>query len=89
MPFLNGLHGCLMYTAGFREPAVKLANESDKPIAQTKRKFKATTDSKHDKPISPNFLDREFKVSRPDQVYVGDITYMPAFKFKYAQSKPV
>lgn len=43
---------------------------------KTKRKFKATTDSKHDKPISPNLLDREFNVSRPDQVYVGDITYI-------------
>ena len=43
---------------------------------KTKRKFKATTDSKHDKPISPNLLDREFNVSQPDQVYVGDITYI-------------
>ena len=43
---------------------------------KTKRKFKATTDSKHDKPISPNLLDREFNVGQPDQVYVGDITYI-------------
>ena len=43
---------------------------------KTKRKFKATTESKHDKPISPNLLDREFNVSQPDQVYVGDITYI-------------
>lgn len=43
---------------------------------KTKRKFKATTDSKHDKPISPNLLDREFNVSQPDQVYAGDITYI-------------
>jgi putative transposase len=43
---------------------------------KTKRKFKVTTDSKHDKPISPNLLDREFNVAQPDQVYVGDITYI-------------
>jgi putative transposase len=43
---------------------------------KTKRKFKATTDSKHDKPISPNLLDREFNVGQPDQVYAGDITYI-------------
>lgn len=43
---------------------------------KTKRKFKATTDSKHDKPISPNLLDREFNVNQPDQVYAGDITYI-------------
>lgn len=43
---------------------------------KTKRKFKATTDSRHDKPVSPNLLDRELKVNQPDQAYVGDITYI-------------
>ena len=43
---------------------------------KTKRKFKSTTDSKHDRPISPNLLDRKFNVNRPDQIYVGDITYI-------------
>jgi putative transposase len=44
---------------------------------QTKRKFKVTTDSNHDKPIAPNLLEREFTVANPDTVYVGDITYIP------------
>lgn len=44
---------------------------------QTKRKFKATTDSKHDKPVAPNLLEREFNVTTPNSVYVGDITYIP------------
>ena len=44
---------------------------------QTKRKFKVTTDSNHDKPIAPNLLEREFTVAIPDTVYVGDITYIP------------
>lgn len=44
---------------------------------QTKRKFKATTNSKHDKPIAPNLLKREFTVNNPDVAYVGDITYIP------------
>ncbi|HSN24030.1 MAG TPA: IS3 family transposase [Methylomicrobium sp.] len=44
---------------------------------KTKRKFKATTNSKHDQPIAPNYLDRQFKVDRPNQVYAGDITYIP------------
>ncbi|MCF6287217.1 MAG: IS3 family transposase [Candidatus Hydrogenedentes bacterium] len=44
---------------------------------QTKRKFKMTTDSNHDKPIAPNLLEREFTVATPDTVYVGDITYIP------------
>jgi transposase InsO family protein len=44
---------------------------------QTKRKFKATTDSNHDKPIAPNLLEREFTVSTPDTAYVSHITYIP------------
>jgi putative transposase len=43
---------------------------------QTKRKFKATTNSNHDKPIAANLLEREFFVATPDTVYVGDITYI-------------
>jgi putative transposase len=43
---------------------------------KTKRKFKATTNSKHDLPISPNLLDRQFTVDQPDQIYAGDITYI-------------
>lgn len=33
---------------------------------KTKKKFKVTTDSKHNKPISPNLLNRQFNVTRPD-----------------------
>ena len=43
---------------------------------KTRRKFKATTDSKHDKPIAPNLLNRQFDVAKPNQFYVGDITYI-------------
>ena len=43
---------------------------------KTKRKFKATTNSKHDLPIAPNHLDRQFTVDQPNQVYAGDITYI-------------
>lgn len=41
-----------------------------------RKKFKATTDSKHDLPISANLLRREFDVEEPDRVYVSDITYI-------------
>lgn len=43
---------------------------------ETKRKFKVTTDSKHDLPIAPNVLGREFDVEEPDEVWVSDITYV-------------
>lgn len=41
-----------------------------------KRRFKVTTNSKHNLPVSPNLLVRDFKVSEPDKVYVSDITYI-------------
>ena len=44
--------------------------------ARGKRRFKVTTDSKHDLPISPNLLNREFTVAEPDRVWVGEITYI-------------
>ena len=40
------------------------------------RKFKRTTDSNHKYAASPNLLDRQFTVARPNQVWVGDITYI-------------
>jgi len=42
-----------------------------------KRKFKATTDSKHALPVAENILGQQFKVSRPNAVWVSDITYVP------------
>ena len=44
--------------------------------AKQKKKFKVTTDSKHNLPVAPNLLNREFEVATPDQVYVSDITYI-------------
>ena len=41
-----------------------------------KRKFVNTTDSKHDLPIAPNVLDRQFDVEQPNQAWVCDITYI-------------
>ena len=46
--------------------------------AKGKRRFKVTTDSNHQLPISPNWLNREFTVTKPDKVWVGDITYIAA-----------
>src|SRR5512137_2290308 len=42
-----------------------------------KRKFKATTDSKHRLPVAPNLLDRRFAVAAPNKAWVTDITYIP------------
>jgi putative transposase len=45
--------------------------------AKRRKKFKATTNSKHNLPIANNLLNREFKTSKPNQAWVGDITYIP------------
>jgi putative transposase len=45
--------------------------------ARGKRRFRvSTTDSRHDLPIAPNRLDRNFSVAAPNQAWVGDITYI-------------
>ncbi len=44
--------------------------------AKQKKKFKATTDSKHSLAVAPNLLKREFAVNKPDRVYCSDITYI-------------
>jgi putative transposase len=42
-----------------------------------KKKFKATTDSKHSLPVAENLLNQDFEVLAPDKAYVSDITYIP------------
>lgn len=44
--------------------------------AKPKRKFRVTTDSKHNLPVAANLLNRDFSASAPNQKYVGDITYI-------------
>ena len=46
-------------------------------IPKAKKKFKATTDSKHNKGFAPNLLGQKFAVAAPDMVWAGDITYVP------------
>jgi len=42
-----------------------------------KRKFKATTGSRHSLPVAENLLDQKFEASAPDQIWLTDITYIP------------
>lgn len=41
-----------------------------------KKKYKATTDSKHTLYISPNILNRQFTTNKASKVWVSDITYL-------------
>jgi len=42
-----------------------------------KMKFRATTDSNHSLPVAGNILNQQFKVYKPNVVWVSDITYVP------------
>jgi putative transposase len=44
--------------------------------ARHKRRYKATTDSKHNLPVAPNLLDRDFTPEAPNQVWTSDMTYL-------------
>ncbi len=47
--------------------------------ARKRKKFKATTDSKHKFPIVPNVLDRKFTATRTGEIWVSDITYVKTY----------
>lgn len=49
-------------------------------MAETKRKYKATTDSKHNLPVAENLLKQDFTASRPNKVWCSDITYIPTLE---------
>jgi len=42
-----------------------------------RRRFKRTTQSRHNLPVAPNLLDQDFTSTRPNQKWVGDITFIP------------
>jgi transposase InsO family protein len=44
--------------------------------AKGKKRFRVTTDSKHQYPVAPNVLERNFLPVAPNQVWAGDITYL-------------
>ncbi len=48
--------------------------------ARVKRKFKATTDSKHGFPVAPNLLERNFIVEEANKCWVSDITYISTYE---------
>jgi putative transposase len=42
-----------------------------------RRKYKATTNSKHNLPVAANHLDQKFRADAPNKVWLTDITYVP------------
>ena len=58
-----------------RDRIIRLRREMGIRCIQ-KRKFKATTNSKHSLPVAPNLLNQNFKATTPGTVYGADITYI-------------
>ena len=40
------------------------------------KRFVVTTDSRHNEPVAPNVLNRQFTVPSPNAAWVSDITYV-------------
>lgn len=60
--------------AGRRQVAESLRRQGLR--AKAAKKFKATTNSNHALPVAENLLQQDFTAQRPNQVWVGDITYI-------------
>ena len=90
VPLVREIHWASRGTYGARRMAEELTSQGfscDRYKARTlmklagvaarrKRKFKATTDSRHHLPVSPNLLDRQFEAVEPNRAWVSDITYI-------------
>jgi putative transposase len=45
-------------------------------VARQKRRFVHTTDSRHEHPIAPNLLERDFDPKAANETWAGDVTYI-------------
>jgi transposase InsO family protein len=45
-------------------------------LARPPRRFKVTTESRHSLPVAPNLVQRKFDATAPNQLWVGDLTYI-------------
>lgn len=56
----------------------KVMKEADlRADSAARRVIPHTTDSRHDHPVAPNTLDRDFAADAPDRKWLADITYVP------------
>jgi len=79
----RGLYGSPRITdelndRGFKcsRPRVARLMSKNGIVAKTKRKFKATTNSKHTYPVSPDLLNQNFAAQSMNQIWTSDITYI-------------
>lgn len=66
------------YSVSKNQVAAIMMKESLRSIV--KKKHVVTTDSKHNYPVAPNLLNRNFMVAGPGRVWVSDLTYIRTSK---------
>ena len=59
-----------------RYKARRLMRQAELTVQRRNQRHPVTTDSRHGYRVAPNLLARQFAVAKPDQVWVGDITYV-------------
>jgi putative transposase len=59
-----------------RYKARRLMRQAKVMVQRRKQRHPMTTDSRHGYTVAPNLLARQFGVEKPNQVWVGDITYV-------------
>ena len=59
-----------------RAKARRLMKQAGVVVQRRTRRGPVTTDSRHGYAVAPNLLARQFDVAQPDQVWVGDISYV-------------
>lgn len=79
----RGSLGSRMMKKNLRQEGFEIGRERVRRLMKTlnlkvrrKRKFKATTDSKHQLPVAENVLNRQFSPQAPNQAWGTDITYL-------------
>lgn len=45
-------------------------------VAKARRRFKVTTNSRHQLPVAPNLLEQQFHAEAPNRIWASDITYI-------------
>jgi putative transposase len=78
----KGSYGSLRILAALKSEGIHVNHKKLEAImskngikAKRKQKFKATTNSKHNKKISENLLNRDFSPAVTNKAWVSDITY--------------
>jgi putative transposase len=60
-----------------RRRVARLMRDMGLSARQGRKRAPRTTDSRHDLPVAPNLLARDFTAGRPDQVWLADVSYIP------------